>query len=57
MKFSQSERSLHQSNYNPPCNVYQPDHILNNNKILTGSLAPPAIAAKNTFGYAQRFDK
>ena len=33
MKFSKSERTIHQNNYNPPCNVYQ--HIDKpNNKIL-----------------------
>lgn len=43
MKFSKSERQLHQKTYNPPCNVYQPEHLLNHNKILTGSLAAPSI--------------
>lgn len=51
MRFTKSERSLHQPNYNPPCNVYQPDHLLNSNKILTGSLAAPALVNKNTFGF------
>ena len=60
MKFSKSERTIHQNNYNPPCNVYQ--HIDKpNNKILTGSLAPPSsvlsLLNKNTFGYSSRFPK
>jgi hypothetical protein len=51
MKFSKSERHIHQANYNPPCNVYQPDHLINSNKILTGSLAAPSLLSRNTFGF------
>ncbi len=57
MKFTKSDRALHQPNYNPPCNVYQPHHILNSNNILTGSLATPAFSSNNTFGYQTRFLK
>jgi hypothetical protein len=51
MKFTKSERHIHQTNYNPPCNVYQPDHLLYTNKILTGSLATPTLVHRNTFGF------
>ena len=58
MRFSKSERTLHQSNFNPPCNVYQ-QLTKPENKVLTGSLAPPSSAMlllnKNTFGYSSRF--
>ena len=56
MKFCKSERQIHQPDYNPPCNVYQPDHLINSNKILTGSLADPTLSSLNTFSYAPRFD-
>ena len=57
MKFSKSDRHLHQPDYNPPPNVYQPQHNFGSNKILTGSLAPPTFFTRNTFGYVPRFDK
>lgn len=57
MRFCKSERQIHQPDYNPPCNVYLPTHKLASNKILTGSLAAPALTTENTFGYAQRFEK
>lgn len=55
MKFSKSERALHSNNYNPPCNVYQPDVSLVSQKVLTGSLAGPAFMNRNTFGFEPRF--
>lgn len=57
MKFSKSERNIHQPNYNPPCNVYQNQQPFNNNQILTGSLAAPSFVNRNTFGFQNRFDK
>lgn len=54
MKFSKTERQLHQPNYNPPCNVYETSSKLKNN-IVTGSLAGPAHIDRNTFGYGDRF--
>lgn len=34
MHFSKSDRTLHSKNYNPPCNVYQPDELINSKKAL-----------------------
>ena len=57
MKFSQSERQLHQRTYNPPSNAYQiPSKINHGQNIVTGSLAGPSIFTKNTFGYGTRFE-
>ena len=45
---------MHQDNFNPPCNVYQPNSKVDN-KIVTGSLAGPSSINRNTFGYGKRF--
>lgn len=52
-----SGRPLFAPNYNPPCNVYQPDASVGVRKVMTGSLAPPSVAPidRNTFGLAKRF--
>ena len=56
MRFSKSERQLHQHSYNPPSNAYQiPSKISTNNNVVTGTLAGPSIFARNTFGYGARF--
>lgn len=56
MRFSKSERQLHQQTYNPPSNAYQINSkIAPNNNIVTGSLAGPSVFVRNTFGYGTRF--
>jgi hypothetical protein len=54
MKFSHSERTLHESNYTPPCNYYQ--NTDNDNKIKTGSLFGPTLGkGQPNFGLSARF--
>lgn len=55
MKFSQSDRVLHDSNFNPPCNYYNPDKK-EEKKVLTGTLAGPTLFNydKSNFGYTKR---
>jgi hypothetical protein len=56
MKFSHSERVLHDVQYNPPCNYYNIDKSSSKN-VLFGSLAGPMLISedKNTFGFDKRF--
>ncbi len=57
MKFCNSERVLHDVQFNPPCNYYNIDKN-SSKKVLSGSLAGPRLISedKNTFGFDKRFE-